>query len=397
MGNKARFFCKSVWRRTTRTPVKSLLFLLIAVLLLNAYGQLLQLRERYRSLCEDTVIDANFLQAMTLGAAKRAEDQDFCDSLYYEAQLKAERRGEPVTLVLTNNVERWAGGTGAIEYGEGCGPEVFRDLGDAVLISRALQVKSGLQPGDSLLLVNEGRLSLVAYDFYRRDSKTYQEQGLSQADVAALYREEIQAEVDAKSEIYRIVGVIDLPAFEEEDYVFTPGRADSVLCGVNAKLEFAQVRLSSYIREAELKEYGQTLAKANNGRFVMDTEKLDGPANTLRLLERLCPAAVAVALVIDMAAVGLLTAHGAQSISLMRMMGEKRRRVLLSFLTEQALLAVLGLALGLGLAAYFVSAEAFRGCVIFAGLYFAAALAACGLCVGLITRKSPLELLQTKE
>ena len=122
MGNKVRFFFKSVWRRMVRTPVKSLLFLLIAALLLNAYGQLLRLKEHYQALCENTVVDANFLQAMTLGAAKRAEDQDFCAAIYYEAQLKAERKGEPVTLLLTNDVARWAGGTGAIEYGEGCGP-----------------------------------------------------------------------------------------------------------------------------------------------------------------------------------------------------------------------------------------------------------------------------------
>lgn len=400
MANKmlpCRFFFKTVVRRMIRTPAKSALLCLTAVLLLNAYGQMLSLTVRYRTLCENTRIDASFFQAMNLESAKSAAGQDFCQSIYYGTQLTAELYGKRVDLILTNDIDRYTEGGVEIEYAAGHDAEILKDLGNIVFISRSLQAMYGLRPGDSVSIAREDLTAQITDQYYRRNIAEYTEKGLSSDNVAALYRDEIRAEVTALSEVYTVAGIVDLKSAADREIMFAPGCRESMIMGISTRLDFAQIRLSSYTRAAALREYGRKLAESNSGSFVMDTEKLDGLVHTLRLLERLCPAAAAVALLIDAAAVLLFTGHATQTIGLMRVMGEKKRRVLGSFLTEQALLSLTGVTLGLGIAGLAVSGTVFCGCIRFAGLYVAAALAASTAGVLFVTRKSPLELLQTKE
>lgn len=395
--NRCRFFFKTVLRRMTRTAVKSLLSVLMAVLLLNAYGQMLSLTARYRTLCENTRIDASFFQAMNLESAKSAAGQDFCQSIYYGTQLTAELYGKRVDLILTNDIDRYTEGGVEIEYGMGYSAESLKGLGNIVFISRSLQAMYGLRPGDSVCMAREGLTAQIENQYYQRNIAEYTEKDLSPDDVAKLHREEIQAEVIALSEVYTVAGIVDLKSAADREIMFAPGCRESVLMGISTRLDFAQIRLSSYALADTLKDYGGKLAAANSGSFVMDTEKMDGLVNTLKLLERLCPAAAAVALLIDAAAVLLLTGHATQTISLMRVLGETKRRVVGSFLMEQALLSTAGAALGVLIVRYIASGAVFRSCVLFAGLYVSAAVLSAAVSVLLVTRKSPLELLQTKE
>ena len=131
-----------------------------------------------------------------------------------------------------------------------------------------------------------------------------------------------------------------------------------------------------------------------------DTEKLEAPLNTLNILTKLYPTAVAAALVIGAFLCCLILLQSSKEASIMRVRGTTKGKTRAIMLWEQIFLCIIGLILGLaGLVIYnrgnILTVMGQLG--IFAAAYLAVIVLVSLVTSTLIMRKDLLTLLQTKE
>ena len=132
----------------------------------------------------------------------------------------------------------------------------------------------------------------------------------------------------------------------------------------------------------------------------MDTSKLESLMNSLRLLEMLYPIAMIAALLIGGFLCCLTVLQLSKEAAIMRVLGTTKHKVRGITTVEQVLLTGIGLFIGAGGLWLYKGAElkvAATQLYLFAGLYFGLILLSALICSIATTRRSALELLQTKE
>jgi len=117
----------------------------------------------------------------------------------------------------------------------------------------------------------------------------------------------------------------------------------------------------------------------------------------LVLLELLYPVALVLAIVIGTAVFALLMLQAAQNAAIMRVLGASKFRTCVTMCTEQFIVCMSGLILGLGALLLLSWGAGFVALFAVAGIYLAGAMA--GSIVGalIITAKAPIDLLQVRE
>jgi ABC-type antimicrobial peptide transport system permease subunit len=152
-----------------------------------------------------------------------------------------------------------------------------------------------------------------------------------------------------------------------------------------------------------MRELGEDLCRLvtrNDIKMVMDTAKLESLEKTVVLFKTLYPAAVIVSLVIGGFLAALAIVQSAKEAAILRILGTTRRRTRAMLSSEQIVLAAAGLLLGAGALLIWRGAQLLgisRQLALFGGLYLITVAAAAIVCAVLVTRRSVLELLQTKE
>jgi ABC-type antimicrobial peptide transport system permease subunit len=135
-------------------------------------------------------------------------------------------------------------------------------------------------------------------------------------------------------------------------------------------------------------------------KYNLDAAKVEGLQRTVYILQTVYPMVVAVSLLIGGFLAGLAILQNAKEAAILRILGTTKRQTKAMLSSEQLVLALAGLMVGLGALLIWRGAKLLGvspQLALFGGLYLIAVAASALLCAELVTRRSPMELLQTKE
>jgi 23S rRNA pseudouridine2605 synthase len=402
----AGFAARYIARHIRRAAWKSALTILLAALLFCAIGQLRLTRQTYYDMVNDYTLTARLLGGLPLKTAVRIAGSNYVTDMYYEsARAKVDADAETTMIVVTNDIARFTGEETGITYSEGYDGTCMGSLGNIVIVGEAFFRAHGLDYGDTILISVEGTYAGLTGDYIYAHRKYDPDSDLSDDEILQLYSVFIDRTIRIKSRPFTIAGVITTPSGDYDKALFTPGVPEAWEYGVPDKVVVAEYSLSDNSLADEFRDYCAQTANVGGRatdsiRLFIDTEKIENLRNTLNILETVYPAALAAALLIGAFLCCLVILQSAKEASIMRMLGTSRRQTGSLLSLEQALLCVVGLALGCcamlvykGRALAQVSADA----ALFSSAYFAAVLIAAAICSALTTRRSALELLQVKE
>ena len=369
-----------VGRRLRRTPAKSLLSLLLALVLAFSIGFFTLLRSTYRELYQNIEIHPRFVNGFSYNTAKEVEKSGEVRDPYYEyVNPSCESNFVPDTLILTTDLSRET--NAEITWREDKGPEFFSQTNSFCVISRDLADELGYTLGSRLEITARDKLTLLSQSYT----------GFTTEELLEIYHDSSHhitvagiAEETGKR-VY--AGVAAWQSFKSMFADYVP-------------LDIAEYTLLDYHRATAFRSYAWRLTSGSPARFSMETREADRIYQTYRLLELLYPIAFALALVLGGVLPAGVILQSAREASLLRVLGTTRRRTRAMLSIEQIALCVLGL--GLAAAALWLA----RGSAVtaVAGLvlaYILSHLVSCAVCTEAaavsVTNRNVLELLQVKE
>ena len=371
-----------------RNPVRSSLSLVLAGLLIIAFGLLTVLRGIYAELYKNVEVKPVITGGMTYERAEKIAESGYVRDPYYEFVCQSgevEIRGEQVNVYLTNHLERLVSAT--VEWLPGWDADAAMNVNQKVCVIWASWAEElGKDLGDDLRIEEVGWFQTVT------------NAGLNPLKPG----ETVEDRRDATRPTVQIVGLIQGEKLDTSVYLpaaawryfscFMPG----------AKLDLAEYALVDYHKAAEFTDYVKDVFSRIKDPLAlnMDTSYADRIYKIHRLIEELYPLAVAAALLLGGVLPGLAVLHSSKEISILRALGVRAKDCVVLYTLSQVLCALAGLMLGIAAVLVALRPELGEVIVPFA-IYLAAHLAACALGSGvfawLCARKRVLEQLQAKE
>ena len=369
-----------VGKHLRRTPAKTLLSLLLAVVLCFSIGFFTLLRNTYRDLYQNIEIHPRFLNGFSYNTAKEVEKSGYVRDPYYEyVNTLCESNFVADTLVLTSDLSRVT--EAEVTWREDKGPEIFSQTNSFCVISRDLAEKLGYELGSRLEITRLDRLTYLSID--RTE--------LTMAELVELYHQTAHhltvAGIVEEEGMRVYAGVVAWQCFGTmfSDYV---------------PLDLAEYTLEDYHKAAEFRSYAWRLLTGKQAVFSMETAEADRVYQTYRLLELLYPIAFALALILGGVLPAGIILQSAKEASLLRVLGTTKRRTRVMLSLEQIFLCLLGLCMAVA-ALVLTKGNALTAVAGLIAVYAAAHLLSC--VVGTeaaavsVTRRNVLELLQVKE
>ena len=397
-----RFVLKYVFRHIRRTTAKSLLTVLLAVLLINTVAQLDIMIDSYTELVKSTEVTSNFIGGLELGYIDELETSGYVSDVYYVANSQADVNNIEAQLIITNDIERYAGDTPVeIQYMDGFEYNSVSRQENLVVISSQYAETHGLKCGDTVLITPHLYMRTIQHGFVSRHREEKPDDTRSDSEILALYSEEMIQTYNETAVKFTVVGIFtvmsDTPS-TFDNAIFTPGTMlSSDEYGKETMLGTAEATVADNNLADEYREFGEELAGGSvteGVMFVMDTSKLENLRNTLRLVEMLYPIAVVVTLVIGAFLCGLIIVQTSKDIAIMRVLGTSKAKTRTILVLEQMILCVIGIVIA-G-AVLFVRGALVQMLWVF-GAYAGVILLASIIASIAASRKNVLELLQTKE
>ena len=366
---------------------RNVLCLLLAALLVFAFGVITVLRSIYGELYRHVEIKANITGGITYKRAERLLQSGYVRDPYYEANIHNGQveMSYDAEVIFTNRLSRLA--ASPVEWLEGWDEETAMNAEEKVCVMNACFAEElGLGLGDMVRLnEKEWWLNLTAYGLdAQKDSETPQEK-------RDRYRPFVQ-----------IVGLIQNETKDHRVYLPAAAWMRFSFFLPQGNLDLAEYTLVDYHKAAEFEAYAAdefSLAKQEL-TLQIDTSYADRIYQIHRLIETLYPLTIAAALLLGSILPGLAVLHSSKEISILRALGVRARDCVILYTLSQVLCALAGLVLGIAAVLVALRPEWSAVVVPFA-VYLAAHLAACALGSGvfawLCARKRVLEQLQAKE
>ncbi len=371
-----------------RNPVRSSLSLILAGLLVVAFGLLTVLRGIYAELYKNVEVKPVITGGMTYERAEKIAESGYVRDPYYEFVCQSgevEIRGDQVNVYLTNHLERLV--SAAVDWLPGWDADTAMNVNEKVcVIFASWAAELGKDLGDDLRIEEVGWFQKVTNN------------GLDPLKAG----ETVEDRRDATRPTVTIVGLIQ--GEELDTSVYLPAAAWRYFgCFMpGGKLDLAEYALVDYHKAAEFTDYVKDVFSRIKDPLAlnMDTSYADRIYKIHRLIEELYPLAVAAALILGCVLPGLAVLHSSKEISILRALGVRAKDCVILYTLSQVLCALAGLVLGIAAVLVALRPELSAVVVPFA-VYVSAHLAACALGSGvfawLCARKRVLEQLQAKE
>ncbi len=364
-----------------RTPVKSLLAVLLALVLAFSVGFFTLLRSTYRELYQNIEIHPRILNGVSDNRAADVAKSGYVKDAYMEYTRRGcESNFVPDTLVMTSNIFRVT--EAEIIWREDKGPEMFEENGAFCVISRDLADELGYTLGSRLEICSQGWIGMLVNNY------------------PLLSYEEVVEEVYHKfSHKFTVAGIAEEEGMKVYAPVAARGHFGSMFPDY-VPLDKAEFTLLDYHKATEFRSWVFRLLLGRPGSFTMDTSEADRVYQTYRLLELLYPIAFALALILGSVLPAGIILQSAREASLLRVLGTTKRRTRIMLSLEQVLLCFLGLlCAAAGLIA--LKGEVLCGVadllVLYAAVHFCLCLIGAWVSAVSVTRRNVLELLQVKE
>lgn len=393
-----RFVYEYTLKHIRRTAWKSVLSVLLPAVLLCTAGQVQVSLKSYETICETTEVKSIFSGGLQLGSAVNFVTSGMASETYYNLSFQLYLEHIQMNAVITNDIVRYVDEEIDITYDDGYDYEIVSQLGNIVVVGQGLMETYDLSFGDKLYMMTEDKRDAL----YLRLASTYIRSHTDDPPDMETLCEMYPEDYNDTLEEFTVVGRLSTSSGNFENVVFMPGvRDNNSGFGLMLPMDYVEATLGDFRELDEFRAFGERISSANPEMiFVLDTEKLEAPLNTLNLLTKLYPTAVAAALVIGAFLCCLILLQSSKEASIMRVLGTTKGKTRAIMLWEQIFLCIIGLILGLaGLVIYnrgnILTVMGQLG--IFAAAYLAVIVLVSLVTSTLIMRKDLLTLLQTKE
>ena len=375
-------------RLLNRNVGRSCLSMVLAALLVFAFGVLTGLRSIYRELYQNVEVKPVISGGLDYERAVKIADSGYVRNPYYEFCSKdAVVEMNNTEIIFVNRLDRRV--QLPIIWREGLDEETVMASNDRYcIITQGFADSLGLGLGDKVR-VNETNWWLHVTNNGNDPLKE---------------GETVMERRDARRPFMEIAGLIQTDVLDTTTYVSakTWNRYTFLYSEFGFGLDIAEYTLLDYHKAAEFSDYAkQVISRSGNSvQLRIDTSYADRMYKIHRLIESLYPLAVAAALLLGGVLPGLIVLHSSKEISILRALGVRAKECVLLYTLAEVLCALAGLVLGIAMVLVALHPELSAVIVPFA-VYVAAHLAACALGSGmfawLCARKRVLEQLQAKE
>ena len=402
---REKFIFRYVLRHIRRTAGKALLFMLIAVVLINLLGQLLIMRQSYTEIFENTIVYSNFAGQLNLKYIEELQKSDYVrDVFYYQRKLmdidRVAAMGLPVTIC--NDIYLYAEKQNIsgmeINWLEGYGETSTHKLGNIVIVGEVLMKERGWELGDTIEIAAYGYHGQVVADTilqFQRD--TLNGSQYTDDEIIEIRKDEINDRYLKHSDEMVIIGSVTDTNGECDELVFMPG-SDSLESAYGALLIPPSVTaiLADNWKAEEYREFALELSDNGTGEvaFIMDTSKIENVRNNIELMNTLYPIMIVAIMIIAAFLCGMLIIQNSKDIAIMRVLGTSKRRVRMIMVLEHMILCVIGVVLAI--IVLFIRGVLDELLWVI-GVYVIVILIASYIASVFVSRKNVLELLQTKE
>ncbi len=399
------FTMRYVWRHIRRTLGKAMLFILVAVLLINVLGQLVIMRNSYISVFEGTEIMSDFAGFMNLGYIGKLQQSEYVKDVYYcHNKLLSVNRSKSYDLRVTfcNNLDLYAEYNGIkgleVTWLEGYDETSVQKLGNVVIIGEEYLREHDLEIGDTVEIARFLYYNDCADYYIRLYTSSVMYNGESGEEIMELFGDRIYKDYSRKMEEFLIVGSMEDDEGLYDEVILTPGSPGmSIDFGTLMIPPTVSAVLADNWKAEGYREYAIELTKENRAAeiaFIMDTSKIENVRNNIELMNTLYPIMIAAVMVIGAFLCGMLIVQNSKDIAIMRVLGTSKRRVRAIMVLEHIILCIIGVILA---AVVLFIRGVFAQMLWVTVLYVVVILAASYVASVLASRKNVLELLQTKE
>ncbi|MBQ8830747.1 MAG: hypothetical protein IJ017_04025 [Oscillospiraceae bacterium] len=402
---KGKFVFRYVLRHIRRTVGKAVLFILIAVLLINLLGQLLIMRNSYLEIFNGTEIRSNYAGLLNLSYVDKLQQSGYVKDLYYcgKTDLMIDFLPKQGAIVCSD-IYMYAKENGITEpkvtYLEGYDDTSTHKLSSVILMGEDYMKECGYELGDVVEIMSYDTYqqmvvwAIINFETLKSNGEVYTDEEILEIEGEELYRRFRKYH----TENFTIIGSVSGEDKMLNSIAFLPGSTkNSKDFGQLVIVPSVTAVLEDNWQAEEYRAFGEELADANGTgevAFVMDTSKLDNVKNNIELMNTLYPIMIAAVMVIGAFLCGMLIVQNSKDIAIMRVLGTSKRRVRAIMVLEHMILCIVGIALAVAvLAARGVLTQMLLVIVLYVVVIFAASYVASVLA----SRKNVLELLQTKE
>lgn len=405
----ARQAARYTARHIRRSPIKSLLYVGLALLLAGAAGQLTVLRGMYRGMYSGVDQKAFIINGITLRGAIDSTDFDQIKAAYFENTVQTiVCQHSNFTAVITNDIARYSSGAVEIEFLDGYSYEsqntvdqpMYGPSNKTCVMDDGFMRSLGLELGDTVRFTSWFEHGIIHKEHF----------GLPPLDIdpAELRKqyESLETLFDDISVFFTVVGREVSGSAPDTVFIPVTRGIDSVIPLMDNKiLEYAEFTLTSPEYSEDFRSFIEPNIKGPavgdvGSPFMMDTSEADNILERVRLLETLYPIAVAIMVVLSGLFPGLAVMQSDRDAAIIRALGAAKKRVRGTLALEQATLCMIGLLCAAALLCA-INGSTLASYAAVVGICAAAQLAACIagslICAVVITRRRVLELLQVKE
>ena len=402
--NAARYAARHI----CRSPIKSLLFAGLALLLAGAVGQLTVVRGAYREIYRNIDQKAYIINGITLQDAIESTAFSGLLTVYFEDANPAIvcYHSTPI-VVITNDIARYSGGAAEIEFLDGYGyasqntvDQMYGPANKTCVMDAELMRELGLELGDTVRFTD-------GYEY----AALYREHfGLPPLDMdpkeLRKNQESIDPLYDKISVFFTVVGREVSGSAPDTVYVPVTGGIEAAITRPTHQImDYAEYTLTSPEHAGAFRSFIESKIEGPavgdvGSPFMMDTGEADNILQRVKLLDALYPIAVSIAVVLSGLFPGLSVMQTDREAAIMRALGETKKRARSKLVIVQAALCAIGLlcAAIMLAAANGATVTAYAwDIVIFAAAQLAACIAGALICAVVTTRRRVLELLQVKE
>lgn len=398
----------------------SALVFLISIMLFFTVELLSSKRQSYFQIFTNTLVTVRFSEGLGLGTARQIAHSEYVSDSYYEASgiVETDFRlvdtgfAHDIAFTFTNNIARFVREEIDISYAEGYDETWMYRLGDTseiVFVGKDYLDERGLRLGDKLIISRKGlaRDVISAYidgfvvpEGYDINNKAHN--AMINAYFLEIYGDRITDDINELSNVFTIAGMVSTSSESFNSMVFSPWSRSA------ASLGFATVDMAEYtvadndfiddFREYCERRTGGSVTGSTSMRI--ETSKIENIRNSIRIMDALYPIIVGAALLIGAFLCSLIILQSVKEAALLRALGVTKMKTRIILSLGQILLCFVGLLVGAGIMLVYKGADIaaiVKPLGIFAALYFVVVLASAATCSVLATRRSILELLQTKE
>ena len=368
---------------------RSALSLLLAALLVFAFGTLTVLRGIYRELYQNVEVKPVITGGLDYKRAEKIAESGYVRDPYYEYVCQ-DAMVEMVNteIIFVNRMDRrvmlpilWAEGLDEVT--------VFSSDERYCVITQSFADSLGVGLGDKIR-VNE------ANNWWNHLSNF----GLDPLKPG----ETVMDRRDARRPFLEVAGIIQTDVPDAATYIAVRNwqRYSFLYYESPFGLDMAEYTLLDYHKATEFSDYAKELISHSEKttQLRMDTSYADQLYKIHRLIEELYPLAIAAALLLGGVLPGLIVLHSSKEISILRALGVRARECVVLYTLAEVLCALAGLVLGVAMVLVALRPELSSVIVPFA-VYVAAHLAACAIgssvFAWLCARKHVLAQLQAKE